>query len=163
MEAGHAEQVLAIYQTGLDSGDAAFETAAPDWTTWDATHLQAHRLVALDAAGKVLGWVGVSAVSDRCVDAGVVEHGVYVHPGAQGRGVGRALLTALITSTENAGIWTLQSGLFPENTASRALHRGAGFREIGIRERVGRHHDRWRDVVMIERRSAIAGTDKAAT
>jgi len=158
MTTDHADQVLAIHQAGLDTGDAAFETTAPDWPTWDTIHLPAHRLVALDPAGTVLGWTGVSAVSDRCVDAGVVEHGVYVHPDTHGHGIGRALLTALVTSTENAGIWTIQSGLFPENTASRALHRRAGFREIGIRERVGRHHDRWRDVVMIERRSTITGT-----
>ncbi|WP_254897057.1 GNAT family N-acetyltransferase [Amycolatopsis sp. Hca4] len=157
MTADHAEQVLTIYQAGLDTEHASFETTAPDWATWDAVHLPAHRLVALDATGEVLGWTAVSAVSSRCVYAGVVEHSVYVRPSAHGQGVGLALLNALIRSTENAGIWTIQSGIFPENTASRALHRRAGFRELGTRERIGRHHGQWRDVVMIERRSAASG------
>ncbi|WP_410622913.1 GNAT family N-acetyltransferase [Amycolatopsis sp. cmx-8-4] len=153
----HAEQVLAIYQSGLDTGDAGFETTAPGWATWDAAHLSAHRLVALDPAGRVLGWTAVSTVFSRCVYAGVVEHSVYVHPGHRGRRVGDALLAALLTSTEAAGIWTVQSGIFPENTASRALHQRAGFREIGTREQIGEHHGRWRDVIMIERRSPVVG------
>jgi len=158
MTAEHADQVLAIHQAGLDAGRASFETAAPGWVAWDAAHLPEHRLVALGSAGRVVGWVAVSAVSSRCVYAGVVEHSVYVDPRVQGRGVGQALLAALIDSTENAGIWTIQSGVFPENTASRALHRRAGFREVGVRERLGRHHGVWRDVVMIERRSSRVGT-----
>ncbi|MEA5367151.1 GNAT family N-acetyltransferase [Amycolatopsis sp., V23-08] len=157
LTAEHAGQVLAVYQAGLDTGDASFETTAPSWATWDAAHLPEHRWVALDPAGTVLGWTAVSAVSARCVYAGVVEHSVYVHPREHGRGVGHALLRALIDSTEQAGIWTIHSGIFPENTASRALHRRAGFREIGTRERVGCHHGRWRDVVMIERRSTAVG------
>ena len=109
--------------------------------------------VAVDPTGRVLGWVACSAVSDRCTYAGVVEHSVYVHPDARGNGVGRALLDALIASTEAAGIWTIQSGVFPENAASLALHAGCGFRVVGTRERLGRHHGVWRDVVLIERRS----------
>jgi L-amino acid N-acyltransferase YncA len=105
----------------------------------------------------VLGWAAVIAVSDRCVYAGVVEHSVYVHPGHKRRGIGAALLAALIESTEAAGIWTIQSGVFPENTASLRLHQQAGFRVVGTRERIGRHHGEWRDVVLIERRSAAAG------
>jgi phosphinothricin acetyltransferase len=101
----------------------------------------------------VLGWVAASAVSDRPVYAGVIEHSVYVHPAARGAGVGRGLLAALITSAEAAGIWTIQSGIFPENTASLALHLAAGFRVVGTRERLGQHHGRWRDVLLIERRS----------
>ncbi|WP_284740109.1 GNAT family N-acetyltransferase [Amycolatopsis sp. RTGN1] len=158
MTSEHAGQVLAIYQAGLDTGQASFEIVAPDWKTWDAAHLPDHRLVALDPAGRVLGWAAITAVSSRCVYEGVVEHSVYVEAEARGRGVGQALLAALIASTEKAGIWTIQSGVFPENTASRALHRRAGFREIGVRERVGRHHGAWRDVVMIERRSICVGT-----
>ena len=158
LTAEHADQVLNIYQAGLDTGHASFETAAPDWATWDAAHLPEHRLVGLDPVGRVIGWAAITAVSSRCVYAGVVEHSVYVDPGARGHGVGQALLAALIASTENAGIWTIQSGVFPENTASRELHRRAGFREIGVRERVGRHHGVWRDVVMIERRSTRVGT-----
>jgi L-amino acid N-acyltransferase YncA len=149
----HAAQVLAIYRLGIDEGNATFETTAPAWEAFDAAKLPDHRLVALDGGGRVLGWAAVVPVSDRCAYAGVVEHSVYVHPGARGRGVGLALLTALLASTEAAGIWTVQSGIFPENTASLALHRRAGFRVIGTRERIGRHHGRWRDVVLIERRS----------
>ena len=101
----------------------------------------------------MLGWVAASAVSDRCAYAGVVEHSVYVHPDARGRGVARLLLEALIASTEAAGIWTIQSGIFPENAASLAVHARAGFRVIGTRERIGRHRGAWRDVVLLERRS----------
>ena len=152
MTGTHAAAVLAIYQAGIDEGNATFETRAPTWDEFSAAKLPGHRYVARAGAG-VLGWVAVSAVSSRCVYAGVVEHSVYVHPGARGQGVGRQLLATLISSTEEAGIWTIESGIFPENTASAALHRAAGFRTVGTRERVGQHHGRWRDVVVIERRS----------
>jgi phosphinothricin acetyltransferase len=158
MTPADAGAVLAIYQAGMDGGNASFEHIAPTWTAFDASRLAAHRFVATDEQDQVLGWVAISAVSGRAVYAGVVEHSVYVDPAAQGRGVGRALLAALVTSTETAGIWTIQSGVFPENTASLALHHAAGFRTVGIRERVGRHAahgNRWRDVVFIERRSPL--------
>ncbi|MFF0553529.1 GNAT family N-acetyltransferase [Streptomyces sp. NPDC004311] len=150
----HAEQVLGIYQSGIDEGNATFETRAPAWEAFDTGRLPQHRFVALDD-DTVLGWVAASAVSDRCAYAGVVEHSVYVHPDARGRGIARALLDALIASTETAGIWTIQSGIFPENTASLALHQRAGFRVLGTRERIGRHHGTWRDVVLLERRSTV--------
>ncbi|MEU7555570.1 N-acetyltransferase family protein [Streptomyces sp. NPDC044571] len=150
-----AEQVLAIYQAGIDEGNATFETRAPAWEVFDQGRLPRHRYVALDDADAVLGWVAASAVSDRCAYAGVVEHSVYVHPDARGRGVARTLLDTLIASTEAAGIWTIQSGIFPENTASLTLHQRAGFRVIGTRERIGRHHGAWRDVVLLERRSTV--------
>ena len=149
----HAEEVLRIYRLGIEEGNATFETTAPTWEHFDATKLPHHRHVAVGRDGTVLGWIAAVPVSDRCVYAGVVEHSVYVAPGARGRGVGAALLSALITSTEAAGIWTIQSGVFPENTGSLALHRKAGFRVIGTRERIARHHGVWRDVVLIERRS----------
>jgi len=149
-----AEAVLAIYQAGMDGGQASFETTAPTWAAFDAGKLPDHRYVAVDADDRVLGWVTVSAVSSRAVYAGVVEHSVYVHPDAKGRGIGLALLHTLLDSTEQAGIWTVQSGVFPENTASLRLHERAGFRVVGVRERVGRHHGQWRDVVFIERRSS---------
>jgi L-amino acid N-acyltransferase YncA len=144
--------VLAIYQAGLDTGQASFETTAPAWSAFDAARLPVARLVAV-VDGQVRGWVAVSPVSARAVYAGVVEHSVYVDPAARGHGLGRRLLDALIEATEAAGIWTLQSGVFPENTASLALHRAAGFRIIGTRERVGCHYGVWRDVVLLERRS----------
>jgi L-amino acid N-acyltransferase YncA len=158
MEAGDAGPVLAIYQDGLDTGLASFEVTAPAWEEFDAVKLPGHRHVAVDAStGEVLGWAAVIAVSDRCVYAGVVEHSVYVHPGHKRRGIGAALLAALIESTEAAGIWTIQSGVFPENTASLRVHEQAGFRVVGRRERIGCHHGQWRDVVLIERRSPAVG------
>lgn len=159
MAAADAGAVLAIYQAGLDTGLASFETQAPDWATFDAARLADHRYVARDqSTGEVLGWVAVSAVSSRCVYAGVVEHSVYVAPDARGRGVGAALLRALIRSTERAGIWTIESGIFPENAASLRLHQSVGFRVVGTRERLGQHHGRWRDVILLERRSPAAGS-----
>jgi L-amino acid N-acyltransferase YncA len=148
----HARAVLAIYQAGIDEGNATFETRAPSWAAFTASRLPAHKYVATDHDA-VLGWVAASTVSDRCAYAGVVEHSVYVDPAARRRGIGRQLLQALIASTEAAGIWTIQSGIFPENTASLTLHHAAGFRDVGIRERIGEHHGRWRDVILIERRS----------
>ncbi|MBD0292620.1 MAG: N-acetyltransferase family protein [Jiangellaceae bacterium] len=153
-----ADAVLTIYQAGLDSGLASFEAHASSWPVFDAAKLSAHRFVATDDGDRVVGWVAVSAVSSRCVYAGVVEHSVYVDPAAQRRGVGRVLLDALIRSTEAAGVWTIQAGVFPENVASLALHHRAGFRTVGIQERLGRHAaqgSRWRDVVFLERRSPV--------
>jgi phosphinothricin acetyltransferase len=157
MTGAHADEVIDIYRLGIATGHATFETEPPDWPRFDAGRLERHRFVALDPAGRVIGWVACSPVSDRCVYAGVVEHSVYVHPDAQGKGIGRLLLEALIESTERAGIWTIQSGVFPENTASLALHHACGFRIVGTRERVGRHHGAWRDVVLLERRSPVIG------
>ncbi|MEU3206047.1 N-acetyltransferase family protein [Streptomyces cyaneofuscatus] len=155
LTAEHAEQALAIYQAGIDEGNATFETSPPSWEVFDAAKLPEHRFAALDENGAVLGWVAASRVSDRCAYAGVVEHSVYVHPAARGRGVASALLKALVDSTEQAGIWTIQSGIFPQNTASLAVHQRAGFRVIGTRERIGCHHGVWRDVVLVERRSPV--------
>ena len=155
MTAEHAEAVLAIYQSGLDTGNASFETTAPDWARWDAAHLPDHRFVAVDEDGAVLGWIAGTPVSSRSVYAGVLEHSIYVHPEHHGRGLGKLLLDTYITATENAGVWTLQSGIFPENLGSLALHERAGFRVVGRRERIGRQHGNWRDVVLIERRSTL--------
>jgi phosphinothricin acetyltransferase len=154
MTGAHAGPVLAIYQVGIDEGNATFETRAPGWDEFTAARLPGHRFVAI-REGRVAGWVAASAVSGRCAYAGVVEHSVYVDPAARGHGIGRRLLDALIASTEAAGIWTIQSGIFPENTVSLALHQAAGFRVVGTRERIGCHHGRWRDVVLVERRSLV--------
>lgn len=159
MTSADATQVLAIYQAGLDGGEASFEIQAPTWEAFDAARLPAHRHVAAGASGEVLGWAAASGVSERCAYRGVVEHSLYVAAAARQRGIGAALLRALIGSTEAAGIWTIQSGIFPENTASLRLHERAGFRVVGVRTRIGRHHGRWRDVVLLERRSPRAGTD----
>ncbi|MER6316853.1 N-acetyltransferase family protein [Streptomyces sp. NPDC001581] len=149
----HADEALAIYQAGIDEGNATFETTAPAWAEFDAAKLPEHRFAALDADGTVLGWIAATKVSDRRAYAGVVEHSVYVRPAARGRGVAGRLLGAFVESTEAAGIWTIQSGIFPENTASLAVHARAGFRVIGTRERIGCHRGVWRDVVLLERRS----------
>jgi L-amino acid N-acyltransferase YncA len=146
--------VRAIYQAGIDGGDATFETAVPEWAAWDAAHLAEHRLVArLD--GRVVGWTALAPVSDRCAYAGVAEDSIYVAPEAQGRGVGRALLAAVVASAERGGIWTVQTGIFPENQPSVRLHQACGFRVVGVRERLGRLHGRWRDVLLLERRSPV--------
>jgi len=144
--------VRAIYEAGIATGDATFETAAPTWEAWDAAHLPGHRLLARDG-DRVLGWAALAPVSDRCAYAGVAEDSIYVAPQAQGRGVGRALLDTLVASAERAGIWTVQTGIFPENRASVRLHQACGFRVVGVRERIGRLHGRWRDVLLLERRS----------
>lgn len=139
-------------------------STAPSWDEFDTARLAQHRHVAIDTAtGEVLGWIAASPVSGRRVYAGVVEHSLYVHPGERKRGIGAALLQALVRSTEAAGIWTIQTSIFPENTASLALHRRAGFRVVGTRERIARHHDRWRDVIFLERRTAADPPTDPAT
>ena len=153
----HADAVLRIYRAGIDGGDATFETVVPSWAEFDAARLPEHRFVAIED-GEVEGWVVASPTSSRCVYAGVVEVSVYVDPRAQGRGVGRRLLEHFVTATEAAGIWTLQAGVFPENVASLRLHTSVGFREVGVHERLGQAADgRWRDVVLLERRSPGVG------
>jgi L-amino acid N-acyltransferase YncA len=159
----HWPEVERIYRAGIATGHATFEVEPPSWERFDASRLPDQRLVALGADGQVLGWVAASAASDRCAYAGVVEHALYVDPAVRGRGIGRLLLEALVRSTEAAGIWTIQSGIFPENAPSLAVHAAVGFRVVGTRERVGRmtHGElagSWRDVLMVERRSLLAGT-----
>ncbi len=155
----HWPGVRAVYVEGLATGDATFETEAPDWEHWDASHLSACRLVALDEGVRVAGWAALGAVSARKVYAGVAEVSVYVGEAYRGRGLGRALLEALVRESESEGIWTLQAGIFPENTASVALHTTCGFRVVGRRERVGKLCGRWRDTLLLERRSRVVGTD----
>jgi phosphinothricin acetyltransferase len=158
MVAAHSADVLRIYQAGIDEGDATFETRAPTWDVFDAGKLPGHRFAALDTAmgNAVLGYVVVSATSERACYTGVVELSIYVAPEARGRGVGNRLLSKLITSTEAAGVWTIKAGIFPENTASLALHARHGFRVLGRQERIGRTAGGvWRDVLLLERRSSI--------
>ena len=151
--------VRSIYEAGIQTGNATFETTAPDWLEWSASHLPEHRLVATVEAERVVAWAALSGVSDRCVYAGVAENSLYVDPDFRGRGVGRRLLSALIDSAEAAGIWTLQTGIFPENVASLAVHQACGYRIIGRRERIGQLHGVWRDTFLLERRSATIGVD----
>ena len=167
LTAAHWPEVQTIYTEGLATGNATFATEAPAWAEWHPGHLTHSRLVAVasDGNGKVdgpvLGWAALSPVSGRCVYGGVAEVSVYVATAAQGRGVGRQLLAALVAESEAHGIWTLQAGIFPENTASLRLHGGAGFREVGRRERIGQLHGVWRDTVLHERRSAVVGAPAA--
>ncbi|MDF7815498.1 MULTISPECIES: GNAT family N-acetyltransferase [Hymenobacter] len=155
--ATHWPAVRDIYEQGIATGNATFETQAPTWEAWDKAHLPHSRLVVLDEAGTVLGWAALSPVSSRCVYGGVAELSIYVAAEARGQGVGRLLLHALIQASETNGIWTLQAGTFEENTASIGLHTQAGFRVIGHRERIGQHHGVWRNTVQMERRSPSVG------
>ncbi len=147
-----------IYESGLATGNASFQTSAPSWNEWDQSHLQHSRLIALDGH-VVVGWVALTPVSGRCVYAGVAEVSIYISDAYRGRGVGKALLKALIASSETNNIWTLQAGIFPENVASVKLHEQAGFRQVGCREKIGKMRDRWRDTLLLERRSKVVGVD----
>lgn len=157
MQDGDWPEVRRIYAEGIATGNATFETETPSWSTWDAAHRRDCRLVVRDGAG-LLGWAAVTPVSGRCVYEGVADLSLYVATASRGRGVGRLLLRALIDESERQGIWTLQAGIFPENEASLRLHRGLGFRDVGRRERIGRMGGVWRDVMLLERRSAAAGS-----
>lgn len=160
--------VREIYGEGIATGNATFETELPSWEKWDAGHRKDCRLVAVDAAdtsanvngrSTILGWAALSPVSGRHVYRGVAEVSVYVAANTRGRGVGKALLSALIRESEAVGIWTLQAGIFPENTASITLHKSCGFYEVGVRRHIGKLGSTWRDVLLLERRSTIAGID----
>ncbi len=156
MDAEDWPAVEAIYREGIAAGDATFETEPPPWPEWDAGHRRDCRLVAV-LEGEVAGWAALSAVTDRCAYAGVAEVSVYVAARARGRRVGTALLRALVERSEEAGLWTLQAGVFPENGASLALHESCGFRRVGVRERLGKLAGVWRDVLLLERRSPRVG------
>ena len=156
MEPGDWDAVRAIYLEGIATRNATFETDAPGWEKWDRERLPNCRLVARDGTG-VLGWAALSPVSSRPVYAGVAEASIYVAARARGRGIGAVLLQALTTASEQAGIWTLQAGIFPENAASLRMCQRAGFRIVGTRERIGCMDGRWRDTILMERRSSVAG------
>lgn len=154
MQATHWPAVSRIYEEGIATGNATFQDTVPTYESWDAAHLVKPRLVAFDN-DTVLGWAALTPVSGRCVYAGVAEVSVYVAAAARGRGVGNALLKALIHESESAGLWTLQAGVFPENEASLHIHEANGFRKVGYREKIGKMNDQWRDTVLLERRSKI--------
>ncbi len=148
--------VREIYLQGIATGNATFEQSVPGWKQWDERHLPSCRLLArID--DKIVGWAALSPVSSRCVYGGVAEVSIYIAEDARGHGVGRLLLRSLVDSSEQNGIWTLQAGIFPENAASIRLHERAGFRIVGRRERLGCMNGVWRDIVLMERRSAVAG------
>ncbi|NIM95823.1 MAG: GNAT family N-acetyltransferase [Anaerolineales bacterium] len=151
------EMVCSIYKDGIETGDATFEEAPPDWEEWNATHLSKCRIIAR-MEERVVGWAALSPVSSRCVYEGVAEVSIYVATPYWGMGVGKALLGTLIEASEEAGIWTLESSMFPENERSLRLHRSLGFREVGFRERIGQLDGKWRDTILMERRSKVIGT-----
>ena len=148
--------VCSIYSEGIQSGQATFETEAPNWEKWHSSHLPHCRLVAR-VGETVAGWAALSRFSSRSVYSGVAEVSLYVDTNFRGRGIGRALLNELIACSEQNGIWTLQAGIFPENDSSLALHKTCGFREVGRRERIAELNGVWRDVVVLERRSRVVG------
>ena len=164
MSAADWPAVEEIYRHGIEDGEATFETRTPTWEAFDSGKLTDPRLVAVDQSGRVLGWAAASPVSTRAAYRGVIEHSVYVHRDARGQGLGRRLLDAFVTASDQAGFWTIQSSIFPENAASLRVHQASGFRVIGTRERIARsalgaHAGQWRDTVLIERRSRVNGTD----
>jgi L-amino acid N-acyltransferase YncA len=144
--------VKKIYEQGIATGNATFQTEAPSWEDWDKAHLEACRFV-LETDNLIVGWAALSPVSSRCVYAGVAEVSVYVNPTLSGKGYGSVLLNALIVESEKQGLWTLQSGVFPENTGSIKMHEKAGFREVGYREKIGKMNGTWRDTILLERRN----------
>jgi L-amino acid N-acyltransferase YncA len=148
--------VQEIYSQGIATGNATFETETPEWTKWDQGHLQVCRLVAVNSEG-ILGWAALSPVSTRRVYSGVAEVSVYVAATARGQGVGTLLLQSLVEQSEACGVWTLQAGIFPENVPSVALHKSCGFREVGLRQKLGQRSGVWRDVLLLERRSSRVG------
>lgn len=148
--------VREIYREGIDTGNATFQYDPPEWAEWDANHMRHSRLVAQNE-GSISGWAALSAVSRRECYAGVAEVSIYIAEAHRGQGLGRRLLAALIAESEAHGIWTLQAGIFPENAASIVLHERLGFRRIGVRERIGQRDGRWRDTVLLERRSKVVG------
>jgi len=152
LTAGDWPAVSAIYAEGIATRNATFETAVPSWGEWERAHMDDYRLVGR-VDGEVVGWAALSRVSDRQCYRGVVEDSVYVRNGHHGQGVGHALLSALVSRAEAAGVWTIQAGVFPENLASLKLHVACGFRVVGVRERIGQLDGAWRDVVLLERRS----------
>jgi L-amino acid N-acyltransferase YncA len=145
-----------IYSEGIATGNATFETETPPWEKWDQGHLQDCRLVAVNSEG-ILGWAALSPVSTRRVYSGVAEVSVYVAATARGQGVGTLLLQSLVEQSEACGVWTLQAGIFPENVPSVALHKSCGFREVGLRQKLGQRSGVWRDVLLLERRSSRVG------
>jgi L-amino acid N-acyltransferase YncA len=150
----HWDQVKIIYQKGIDTGNATFQTSARSWEDWDNSHLASCRIT-MQQDGKVIGWAALTPVSSRCVYAGVAEVSVYVDPEHSGKGIGLTLLNELVRQSEAEGIWTLQAGIFPENAASLRIHEKAGFRILGTREKIGKQNGIWRDTALLERRSSV--------
>jgi len=156
LKSEHYPSVRRIYEEGIATGNATFQTESPEWSEWDSSHLAHSRIVAIEN-GDVIGWAALIPVSGRCVYAGVAEVSVYVGNAHRGKGIGKLLLDHLISESERNNLWTLQAGIFPENNSSLKIHERVGFRKIGLRERIGKMKGVWRDTVLLERRSKIVG------
>lgn len=152
----HWQTVKTIYAEGIATGNATFQTGLPSWEEWDAAHIKNSRLIAVED-GNIHGWAALTAVSGRCVYAGVGEVSVYISEKARGKGIGKQLLQALINESEKNNFWTLQAGILPENIISVKIHEDCGFRIIGKREKIGQMNSIWRDVLLLERRSKVIG------
>ena len=150
-------EVKRIYLEGIAGGHATFQSSAPEWSEWDVSHLGHSRIIAADDQNSICGWAALTPVSGRCVYAGVAEVSIYVSEMFRGRGVGKKLLKELISQSEKNGIWTLQAGIFPENATSLQLHKSCGFRIVGTRERIGQMNGKWRDTILLEKRSKLTG------
>ena len=158
LEEAHWPQVKSIYEQGIATGNATFETSAPEWQDWQKSHIEACRIVMVEN-GFVVGWAALTHVSGRCIYAGVAEVSVYVSLADQGKGIGNALLARLILESENNGFWTLQASIFPENIASLKIHQQTGFRIVGVRKQIGKMNGIWRDTILLERRSDKIGSE----
>ena len=156
IEKDNFNQVAEIYRQGIETGIATFQNDIPDWDSWNKSHLQNCRIAAFNN-NVMMGWAALTPVSSRCVYAGVAEVSIYIGEAFRGKGVGELLLTHLIKESEQAGLWTLQSGIFPENIGSIKLHENCGFRQIGFREKVGQKNGIWKDNIIMERRSKTVG------
>ena len=152
----HYPQVMRIHSEGIATGQATFEKSPPDWNYWNQNHLSLCRFVAIEK-NKIIGWAALTPISGRCVYAGVAEVSVYVSAAKRGKGIGKLLLQSLINESEKNNIWTLQAGIFAENSVSIKIHEQTGFRKVGVREKLGKMNEIWRDVFLLERRSKLAG------
>jgi L-amino acid N-acyltransferase YncA len=156
LEPLHWKEVRRIYEEGLKTGNATFQTSAPEWDEWNKAHIQTSRIIAIENEN-IIGWAALTPVSSRCVYGGVAEISVYVSESARGKGIGKELLKSLIEDSEANGFWTLQAGIFPDNIASIKIHEATGFRVIGKREKIGQMNGHWRDTILLERRSQTIG------
>ena len=152
------DEVAKIYIQGINTKNATFEKACPDWSTWDKNHRSDCRLVARQL-GNIIGWAALSNVSGRCVYSGVFEVSIYIESSFQGQGIGQKLMERLIIESEKSNVWTLQAGIFPENKSSISLHQKNGFKIVGTRDKIGKMDNKWRDVILLERRSTKIGID----
>lgn len=156
MQASDWQQVKKIFEEGIQTGDATFQTSVSEWTDWNKSHLEHSRIIAKED-GHLVGWAALTPVSSRCIYAGVAEVSVYISAGARGKGIGKQLLQTLVEESEANNLWTLQAGIFPENIPSIRIHEYCGFKLVGVRQKIGKMNGVWRDTLLLERRSSKVG------